>query len=171
MDLGAACVKQASRFRLKPVLQYVRWLDCGTEGNHGFGSCVREEWEAFVGERRGTSACERDDGRAVWRRWAKKRPGRQTRPTYGAERCAVPLFGGAGGAGSAAACERAGGRAVWRRWRWAVKRPGRQTRPTYGRSAVPCLCLEVPEVPEVPVALRRANALVVGRFGGGGGGR
>jgi hypothetical protein len=42
MDLGVACVKQAPRFRLKPGLQYVRWLDGGTEGKHGFGSCVRE---------------------------------------------------------------------------------------------------------------------------------
>ena len=85
MDLGAACVKQAPRFRLKPVLQCVRWLACGTEGDHGFGCCAREEWVAFVGEWRGTSACERAVGRAVWRRWrwAMKRPGRQTRPTYG----------------------------------------------------------------------------------------
>jgi hypothetical protein len=42
MDLGTARVKQAPRFRLKPVLQYVRWLDGGTEGKHGFGSCARE---------------------------------------------------------------------------------------------------------------------------------
>ena len=41
MDLGAARVKQAPRFRLKPVLQYVRWLasNLGCCGASRTGCC------------------------------------------------------------------------------------------------------------------------------------